>query len=319
VAWTSDHQLTPSLSPSNPNHSSASSKLLLPPSPFQMADQDQRDDEGEANWKETLFVWTGTLSLEPGSLTRGEVPLSFDHPIHFKGSWLPSTSAATIGDPLHPASLNPPALNSADNPNTFFLSTTLAAHQTDFLVFNSFSGSYMLDNGNGHRSNKDKSHTLIISRHAAFRSTPGGPRNLRLCAARGDTQFGKFESLGFVLCDDVANCTHEGGPPLLVLARRYIPDWGLNLPGYSDGDVEDHVVQILDYQEPFDHKTFFGGKAGEWLEEHLPLEQQEGDGPEELYCDVLDNGVEDGFPARRQPVKEKKRKGGDLKGKASKK
>jgi len=208
------------------------------------------------DWRSTLFCWTGTLSSP-------NINNDFTQPITYSGSWLPSTNPLDSSDPLHATSNNPPTVPPSTNLNTFTLATTLAASHADFRVYAPFKGSYMLDNGDGHDSYRDKKHVLIVKRIGGNGGDGGnGGGDVSLAAARGNTEFGKFVSVGYVAGD------------VLTLVRRYVDDGDLRVSSkWSDEDYLVHVLKKMN--EAIKSENFAGGNIGLFIEKQLPLEQPE--------------------------------------------
>jgi hypothetical protein len=128
-------------------------------------------------------------------------------------------------------------------------------------VYKTLKGSYQLDNGDGHGTYKDKKHVLVVSKR-----TIGG---VRLAAARGDTEFGRFVSLGFVRDTEKAT---------LVLARRYVAS-DKEARVSSKVSDEDYLCHTLDKLCDKLSDTLTSGAAsssvdsfiGSFIEENLVL------------------------------------------------
>jgi len=150
------------------------------------------------DWRATLFVWRGALNRAEDKVT-------------WKGSWVGATTA-TVSD------LTAEDFNESEN--QFELSANLvltddASDTPDGLVGGmrgELTGWYLLDNGDGHGRHSDLQHSFQIYNVAASSETPGA----EVCVAVGDTEFGRFVSLGSV--------TGAAESKTLTLCRRYVED-----------------------------------------------------------------------------------------------
>jgi len=150
------------------------------------------------DWRETLFVWRGSLVLEEGS-------------VRFVGSWLG-----------HNGRLNEKLSEKEETPNTFSLTSssfdtaTASSIGTASCPFRgakiSWRGHYLLDNGAGLTRNTDTTHEMIFE-------DDGSSSKALLCVAKGANEYGKFISRGYLHQEQ----EEEGKTSYwLVLARRYV-------------------------------------------------------------------------------------------------
>ena len=162
----------------------------------------QRDEDRD--WRATLFVWRGVLGVsETNSLT-------------WDGVWEPTDTDALPDDSAY-----------VDSKNDFALRTRMMGGD-DLEILEScilgpdmerlgdlfwglehlgdikLTGSYQLDQGDGrgHQSYSDDWHDMTVSIRGPY----------AVVAACGETQFGRFISLGYVDGQD------------MMLARRYVAD-----------------------------------------------------------------------------------------------
>ena len=175
------------------------------------------------DWKETLFVWKGILTINNDN-------------IKWKGSWVSTNDAIN----------NFPTDNDfVSSDNSFILySNTIAKHNDDCLDIKfDNQGYYLLDNGNGLEKFSDIKHNLYCIKDNDDRW---------YCYAKGDTEFGPFISKGIMTvisnndgdCDDNdinissrsssnSSSSISSSRYSLTLARRYVyskKDSRLNLP-----------------------------------------------------------------------------------------
>ena len=199
----------------------------------------QRDEERD--WRATLFVWRGVLDV---SRSGAGLPC-----VTWGGVWVP-TDTDTLpdsGDKRYEDSQNEFTLRSrnyveqdaieilescvepADMENLGELFWGLE-HLGDIKL----TGSYQLDQGDGrgHHAYTDDWHDMAVSIRGQY----------AVVAACGDTQFGRFVSLGYVDGQD------------MVLARRYISDDDVRAAWRTPKDVLNGTDWgiLEDGQESFD-------------------------------------------------------------------
>ena len=162
----------------------------------------QRDEERD--WRATLFVWRGVLGVsETNSLT-------------WDGVWEPTDTDALPDDSAYVDSKNDFALRTRmmGGDDLEILETCILGPDMERLgdLFwglehlgdIKLTGSYQLDQGDGrgHQSYSDDWHDMTVSIRGPY----------AVVAACGETQFGRFISLGYVDGQD------------MMLARRYVAD-----------------------------------------------------------------------------------------------
>ena len=165
------------------------------------------------DWKETLFVWKGILTIVN------------NNNVEWKGTWV-STNDEKNNFPTDD--------DFASSKNNFELySSTITKHNNDSIDINFDRGHYLLDNGNGLEKFSDSDHNLYCIKHTDDRW---------YCFAKGDTEFGPFISKGIAInnnvnCDDNNDSDNDNDVNstsyILTLARRYVyskKDSRLNLP-----------------------------------------------------------------------------------------
>lgn len=209
-----------------------------------------------SDWKATLFSWTGSISLyDPGHWWAGDDPFDFSPTIPFTGAWLPSDDSSVSSDPLHKDNCNKPL----PSPNTFNLQGTALAYNPGYLVID-FRGSYLLDG----EPTKDKRHTLVIKVDGGLTSKDGV--GYRLCAARGNTKFGKFVSLGWITLieDDKDNINAR-----MTLVRRYVDD--LDATQIHESDEDYLASKLLRLSTEVTAETFADDSIGAFIESKLPM------------------------------------------------
>jgi hypothetical protein len=165
------------------------------------AGKNSEDGETDLDWRAPLFYWKGTLTFQKQQKSRDRLV--------WAGSWFASSEGLPSDQDFE-----------STKDNSFSLYYTLTKEDEDhhksgdlsldesWLLGRTgkFQGAYMLDNGTGHEKCKDKKHEFAV--------IEGG----FLVAARGETDFGAFVSLGRIeqRVDDKAW--------VLTLARRYMDD-----------------------------------------------------------------------------------------------
>jgi len=161
----------------------------------------QRDEERD--WRATLFVW------------RGAVSVSKSH-VRWEGTWCPTDTDVLPDDGAHLASKNVFVLRTRDYRETDALEILEGCNTSNGNAANELfwglehlgdmklTGSYQLDqdDGRGHQPYSDDWHDMAVSARGPY----------AVVAACGSTQFGRFVSLG----------TLDGSE--MVLARRYVAD-----------------------------------------------------------------------------------------------
>ena len=162
----------------------------------------QRDEDRD--WRATLFVWRGVLGVsETNSLT-------------WDGVWEPTDTDALPDDSAYFDSKNDFALRTRmmGGDDLEILETCILGPDMERLgdLFwglehlgdIKLTGSYQLDQGDGrgHQSYSDDWHDMTVSIRGPY----------AVVAACGETQFGRFISLGYVDGQD------------MMLARRYVAD-----------------------------------------------------------------------------------------------
>ena len=196
----------------------------------------RRQREEERDWRATLFVWRGLLAVsdERNSVTWG-------------GGWEPMDSDET-----------PDISACLDSKNEFALQTRVYRGQDELEILEScvepadmedlgelfwglehlgdikLTGSYQLDQGDGrgHHAYTDDWHDMAVSIRGQY----------AVVAACGDTQFGRFVSLGYV----------DGQE--MMLARRYVADDDVRAAWRTPKDVLNGTDWgiLEDGQESFD-------------------------------------------------------------------
>ena len=196
----------------------------------------RRQREEDRDWKATLFIWRGRLDVSDArdSVTWG-------------GTWCPTDTDVLPNDGAHLASKN-----------DFELQTRVYRGQDELEILEScieprdvedlgelfwglehlgdirLTGSYQLDQGDGrgHHAYTDDWHDMRVSARGQY----------AVVAACGDTQFGRFVSLGYVDGQD------------MVLARRYISDDDVRAAWRTPKDVLNGTDWgiLEDGQESFD-------------------------------------------------------------------
>ena len=192
----------------------------------------QRDEERD--WKATLFVWRGVLGVsETNSLT-------------WDGVWEPTDTDALPDDSAYVDSKNDFALRTRmmGGDDLEILETCTIGPDMEHLgeLFwglehlgdIKLTGSYQLDQGDGrgHQSYSDDWHDMAVSIRGPY----------AVVAACGETQFGRFISLGYV----------DGTE--MMLARRYVSDDDVRAAWRTPRDVlhgTDWGI-LEDGQESFD-------------------------------------------------------------------
>ena len=192
----------------------------------------QRDEARD--WRATLFVWRGVLGVsETNSLT-------------WDGVWEPTDTDALPDDSAYVDSKNDFALRTRmmGGDDLEILETCILGPDMERLgdLFwglehlgdIKLTGSYQLDQGDGrgHQSYSDDWHDMTVSIRGPY----------AVVAACGETQFGRFISLGYVDGHD------------MMLARRYVSDDDVRAAWRTPKDVlagTDWGI-LEDGQESFD-------------------------------------------------------------------
>ena len=193
----------------------------------------QRDEERD--WRATLFVWRGVLDVRDGnSVTWG-------------GAWEPTDTDALPDDSAYVSSENEFVLRSrnyVEQDAIEILESCIEPKDMEDLgeLFwglehlgdIKLTGSYQLDQGDGrgHHTYTDDWHDMAVSIRGQY----------AVVAACGDTQFGRFVSLGYV----------DGQE--MMLARRYVADDDVRAAWRTPRDVlhgTDWGI-LEDGQESFD-------------------------------------------------------------------
>ena len=192
----------------------------------------QRDEERD--WRATLFVWRGVLGVsETNSLT-------------WDGVWEPTDTDALPDDSAYVDSKNDFALRTRmmggddlEILETCILGPDMEALNELFWGLEhlgdiKLTGSYQLDQGDGrgHQSYSDDWHDMAVSIRGPY----------AVVAACGETQFGRFISLGYVDGQD------------MMLARRYVSDDDVRAAWRTPKDVLNGTDWgiLEDGQESFD-------------------------------------------------------------------
>ena len=192
----------------------------------------QRDEDRD--WRATLFVWRGVLEVSDGnSVTWG-------------GAWEPTDTDALPDDSAYVDSKNDFALRTRmmGGDDLEILETCTIGPDMEHLgeLFwgleqlgdIKLTGSYQLDQGDGrgHQSYSDDWHDMAVSIRGPY----------AVVAACGETQFGRFISLGYVDGQD------------MMLARRYVADDDVRAAWRTPKDVLNGTDWgiLEDGQESFD-------------------------------------------------------------------
>jgi len=177
----------------------------------------RRERDEERDWRATLFVWRGVLGVsETNSLT-------------WDGVWEPTDTDALPDDSAYFDSKNDFALRTRmmGGDDLEILETCILGPDMERLgdLFwglehlgdIKLTGSYQLDQGDGrgHQSYSDDWHDMTVSIRGPY----------AVVAACGETQFGRFISLGYVDGQD------------MMLARRYVADDDLRAAWRTPKDV----------------------------------------------------------------------------------
>ena len=198
----------------------------------------RRQREEDRDWKATLFVWRGVLAVSDSG-----------NSVTWRGVWVP-TDTDTLpdsGDTRYENSKNDFALQTRVYRGQDELeilegcNTSNPGNAADELFWGlehlgdiKLTGSYQLDQGDGrgHHTYTDDWHDMAVSIRGQY----------AVVAACGDTQFGRFVSLGYV----------DGQE--MMLARRYVADNDVRASWRTPRDVlqgTDWGI-LEDGQESFD-------------------------------------------------------------------
>ena len=194
----------------------------------------RRERDEERDWRATLFVWRGVLGVsETNSLT-------------WDGVWEPTDTDALPDDSAYVDSKNDFALRTRmmGGDDLEILETCTIGPDMEHLgeLFwglehlgdIKLTGSYQLDQGDGrgHQSYSDDWHDMAVSIRGPY----------AVVAACGETQFGRFISLGYVDGQD------------MMLARRYVADDDVRAAWRTPRDVLNGTDWgiLEDGQESFD-------------------------------------------------------------------
>ena len=198
----------------------------------------RRRDE-ERDWRATLFVWRGVLDV---SRSGAGLPC-----VTWGGAWEPTDTDALPDDSAYVSSENEFVLRSrnyVEQDAIEILESCIEPRDMEDLgeLFwglehlgdIKLTGSYQLDQGDGrgHHTYTDDWHDMTVSCRGQY----------AVVAACGDTQFGRFVSLGYVDGQD------------MVLARRYVSDDDVRAAWRTPRDVlhgTDWGI-LEDGQESFD-------------------------------------------------------------------
>ena len=191
----------------------------------------KRPHDEERDWKMTLFVWKGVLTVSDAKDS-----------VTWEGAWEPTLNH------------EPPSDYNYENSKNRFVLRTRAYREKDALeILEScgtsgdeqfwglehlgdirLTGSYQLDQGDGrgHQSYSDDWHDMTVSIRGPY----------AVVAACGETQFGRFISLGYV----------DGQE--MMLARRYVADDDVRAAWRTPKDVLNGTDWgiLEDGQESFD-------------------------------------------------------------------
>ena len=198
----------------------------------------RRQREEDRDWRATLFVWRGVLAVS-----------DFGNSVTWRGVWVP-TDTDTLPDSGDTRYEN--------SKNEFDLQSRVYRGQDEVEILEScveprdmedlgelfwglehlgdmkLTGSYQLDQGDGrgHHTYTDDWHDMAVSIRGQY----------AVVAACGDTQFGRFVSLGYV----------DGQE--MVLARRYVADDDVRAAWRTPKDVLNGTDWgiLEDGQESFD-------------------------------------------------------------------
>ena len=198
----------------------------------------RRERDEERDWRATLFVWRGVLGVS-----------DFGNSVTWRGVWVP-TDTDTLPDSGDTRYEN--------SKNEFDLQSRVYRGQDEVEILEScvepkdmedlgelfwglehlgdikLSGSYQLDQGDGrgHHTYTDDWHDMAVSIRGQY----------AVVAACGDTQFGRFISLGYV----------DGQE--MMLARRYVADDDVRAAWRTPRDVLNGTDWgiLEDGQESFD-------------------------------------------------------------------
>ena len=192
----------------------------------------QRDEERD--WRATLFVW------------RGDLGVSATNTLTWDGVWEPTDTDALPDDSAYVDSKNDFALRTRmmGGDDLEILETCTIGPDMEHLgeLFwglehlgdIKLTGSYQLDQGDGrgHQSYSDDWHDMAVSIRGPY----------AVVAACGETQFGRFISLGYVDGQD------------MMLARRYVADDDVRAAWRTPRDVLNGTDWgiLEDGQESFD-------------------------------------------------------------------
>jgi hypothetical protein len=180
-----------------------------PPQKNAQSAKRRKTESDQEEWRRTLFAWHGVLHTdEPGaSLT-------------WKGAWVPLESSQSMCEPSH----------FATSENKFDLTSTLAArhecsHDLDSAKTwqagpsGEWHGWYLLDqdDGAGPKRYEDTEHKFgLYTIPVEVGSAEHEAERVSVCVATGNTEFGRFVSLG--------RAVGTGERAVLTLCRRYVAD-----------------------------------------------------------------------------------------------
>jgi hypothetical protein len=157
------------------------------------------------DWRQTLFVWKGTIKARGASGQPSGQPSSVsDLGVIWEGSWLPLAEGQSA------AELTDEAFD--ESPNKFEMIGTCASSEDSSTW--TWRGSYLLDqgDGNGHQRFEDIEHRCRLYERGSNAVSSFESRCQSYCVGWGLTEFGSFTSGGWL------------NEKSLTIARRYLPD-----------------------------------------------------------------------------------------------